>query len=54
MIGTETITKANGDVRTIVGDMIEHRRLQVDTRKWALSKPCRAGVRSQHDEALTN
>jgi hypothetical protein len=38
VIGTKTITKANGDVQTIVGDMIQHRRLLVDTRKWALSK----------------
>jgi hypothetical protein len=37
-IGTKTITKANGEVHTIVGDMIEHRRLQVDTRKWMLAK----------------
>jgi hypothetical protein len=38
VIGTKTITKGNGEVQTIVGDMIEHRRLQVDTRKWALAK----------------
>jgi hypothetical protein len=38
VIGTKTITKANGDVQTIVGDMIQHRRLLVDARKWALSK----------------
>jgi len=31
-------TKANGAVQTIVGDMIQHRGLQVDTRKWALLK----------------
>lgn len=37
-IGTKTITKANGDVQTIVGDMVEHRRLQMDTRKWMLAK----------------
>jgi hypothetical protein len=37
-IGTKTITKGNGEVQTIVGDMIEHRRLQVDTRKWMLAK----------------
>lgn len=38
VIGTKTITKVYADVQTIVDDMIEHRRLQVDTRKWALSK----------------
>jgi hypothetical protein len=37
-IGTKTITKANGEIQTIVGDMIEHRRLQVDTRKWMFAK----------------
>ena len=37
-MGTKPITNANGDVQTVVGDMIQHRRLQVDTRKWALSK----------------
>jgi hypothetical protein len=36
-IGTKTVTKATG-TETIVGDMIEHRRLQVDTRKWMLAK----------------
>lgn len=38
MIGAKPITKANGAVQTIVGDMIQHRGLQVDTRKWALLK----------------
>ncbi len=37
-IGTKTITKGNGEVQTIVGDMIEHRRLQIDSRKWMLAK----------------
>jgi hypothetical protein len=31
--GIKTITKA-GVVETIEGDMIEHRKLQVDARKW--------------------
>jgi len=30
--------KPNGDVEEKHADMIEHRRLQVDTRKWVLSK----------------
>jgi hypothetical protein len=36
--GIETTTKANGDVDIKKGDMLGHRRLQIDTRKWSLSK----------------
>jgi hypothetical protein len=36
--GLKTTTKANGEVETVEGDMIEHRRLQVDARKWYASK----------------
>lgn len=36
--GSETTTKANGDVETKVGDMLGHRKLQIDSRKWYLSK----------------
>ena len=36
--GVETTTKANGDVETKVGDMLGHRKLQIDSRKWYLSK----------------
>jgi hypothetical protein len=36
-IGVKTVNKATG-VETTEGDMIEHRRLQVDARKWMLSK----------------
>lgn len=37
LIGTKT--KTVGDkVETIEGDMIEHRRLQVDTRKWVAAR----------------
>ncbi len=36
--GVKTETDAKGGVKTIVGDMIEHRKLQVDTRKWALAR----------------
>ena len=35
--GVKTIEDDKG-TRFITGDMIEHRRLQVDTRKWYLSK----------------
>ncbi len=38
MLGVETKTKADGTVETTEGDMLAHRRLQVDTRKWMLSK----------------
>lgn len=37
-IGVETITKADGAVETREGDMTQHRRLQIDTRKWLLSR----------------
>lgn len=36
-IGKKTVSKATGEEIT-EGDMIEHRRLQVDSRKWYLSK----------------
>lgn len=36
-IGTKSVSKATG-MEITEGDMIEHRRLQVDTRKWMLSK----------------
>jgi hypothetical protein len=37
LIGVKTKTTDDG-VETVEGDMIEHRRLQVDARKWLLSK----------------
>lgn len=37
-IGAVTKTKPDGSVETREGDMIEHRRLQVDARKWLASK----------------
>ena len=42
----ETVTdKGNGTIETRTGDMIEHRRLKVDARKWFASKvaPARYG-----------
>jgi hypothetical protein len=36
-LGVKTETKGD-EVKTIEGDMIEHRRLQVDARKWIASK----------------
>lgn len=37
LLGLKTTTK-DGKVETVEGDMIEHRRLQVDARKWVASK----------------
>lgn len=36
--GVKTERSEKFGAKTIRGDMIEHRRLQVDTRKWLLSK----------------
>jgi len=36
--GVKTKVNDKGEVETTEGDMIEHRRLQVDSRKWMLSK----------------
>ena len=37
-VGVKTMTKPDGAVETVKGDMIERSRLQVDSRKWLLSK----------------
>lgn len=37
-IGFKTTTKANGDIETVEGDMVERSRLQIDARKWVASK----------------
>lgn len=37
-LGVKTKINDKGEEETTEGDMIEHRRLQVDTRKWMLSK----------------
>lgn len=36
--GQEVTIKADGSQETKVGDMLGHRKLQVDSRKWYLSK----------------
>lgn len=36
-VGSKTVSKATG-LEITEADMIEHRRLQVETRKWALAK----------------
>lgn len=38
VVGIKKKTNEKGEVETTEGDMIEHRRLQVDARKWAASK----------------
>jgi hypothetical protein len=38
MAGVKTTTKANGDTETVEHDMIEHRRLRVDARKWVAAR----------------
>ena len=37
-IGVKTTRKASGEVETVEGDMVERSRLQIDARKWILSK----------------
>lgn len=37
-IGQKTTTKADGSVETVTADMVDRARLQVDSRKWLLSK----------------
>lgn len=51
MLGKKVTTKANGDVETVEGDMIEHRRLRVDARKWiaAKLKPKKYGDKIDHE-----
>jgi hypothetical protein len=38
LLGVKTKTNEKGETETTEGDMIEHRRLQVDVRKWMLAK----------------
>jgi hypothetical protein len=38
MIGEKTKETSDGKTETTTGDMIEHRRLQVDTRKWMAAR----------------
>ena len=37
VVGLKTITKATG-VETVEGGMIEHRRFQIDARKWIIAR----------------
>jgi hypothetical protein len=51
LLGVKTKTTGDGDVETTEGDMIEHRRLQVDARKWVAAKlkPRKYGDKVQQD-----
>lgn len=51
MLGEKTTIKANGDTEIVRGDMIEHRRLRVDARKWVAAKlkPRKYGERIEHE-----
>ena len=50
-LGVKTVTKPDGSVETTEGDMIEHRRLRIDARKWALARmsPRKYGDRQTTD-----
>lgn len=48
-VGTKTVDKPTG-IETTTGDMIEHRKLQIDARKWLLGKlqPKKYGDKTLH------
>jgi hypothetical protein len=50
-IGEKRKIDADGKVEVTTGDMIEHRRLRVDTRKWYLSKLAPKRYGEQRPEA---
>ncbi len=51
VVGEKTKTDKDGNTETHAADMIEHRRLQVDARKWVLArmKPKKYGDKLEHD-----
>lgn len=53
LIGEKTKETSDGKSETTTGDMIEHRRLQVDARKWMAGKlrPKKYGEKLQHTGA---
>lgn len=53
--GETTTTRADGSIEVKRGDMLEHRKLQIDARKWLLSKlmPHKYGDRQQIDHNVT-
>lgn len=52
--GEKTVSKPHG-IEITRGDMIEHRKLQVDARKWILARlnPKKYGDKMQTDVAIT-
>lgn len=56
VLGETTTTKPDGTIEVKAGDMIEHRKLQIDARKWTLSKllPHKYGDRQQIDHNVTD
>lgn len=50
LLGTKTKTMSDGKTEETEGDMIEHRRLQVDARKWMAGKlqPKKYGEKLTH------
>lgn len=52
MLGATITTKANGEVEKVEGDMLQHRKLRVEARKWTAAKlkPKKYGdlVRQEH------
>lgn len=53
--GKETITKVDGKKETKEGDMLGHRKLQIDSRKWVASKlnPKKYGDKLEIDQTIT-
>ena len=45
--GIKKVTKADGSVEQTEADMIEHRRLRIDTRKWAARKDGAEEIRGE-------
>ena len=52
VVGLKTTSKPTG-VETVEGDMIDHRRLQIETRKWLIGKmaPKKYGEKQQIEHA---
>ena len=56
VMGERRKETSDGKVEITIGDMIEHRKLQIDARKWALSKilPKKYGERLQQDVTIND
>ena len=48
-LGVKKVIKPDGSVETTEADMIEHRRLRIDARKWAFGENVPAQVRRSAD-----